>query len=262
MKTSGLLLTFFFAFSPGAVASPSPVLIPTMYNGPGAFGSRWSTLLVLNNHDSEAFSSPGVSFGILCAIPEGCTSADVPPGAFGTIATPLPPNGLLLYLPSADTPVSFVARFAATPRSAVAGGSELPVVREQEFTTRALQLPYIPLQPRTNPLRTALRIYAPDAQPGTSVSVELRSWTTPDGPPQYAKIVSVDAPTQTITPPIYPGYAQVTLQDAFPGAVHDGAIWNVTVTPQPLDATTTPRIWAFVTVTDNVTQEVTVQRPQ
>lgn len=261
MKTIGVTLCCMLAAAI-ALASPSPVLIPTMYSGPGAFGSRWSTTVLLNNHERTALTSPGVTFWTFgCPIPEGCLTNDIPPGEFGFIDAPRAANGLLLYLPSVDAQIAFMARLAAAPRHTGTGGTELPVVREREFATGPVRLPFVTLYEFQHPLRTTLRIYAPDAQPGTSVTVELRSWTTPDGPPQFSKQVVLTVPEQPVTPPVFPGYAQLILQDAFPSAVQAGG-WNVTVVPLPFDSTTTPRIWAFLTMTDNVTQEVTVQRPQ
>src|SRR5256885_1248430 len=115
------------------------VLIPTLYTGPGALGSRWSTVVVLNNHMDVPFTSPGVVFGVQCGIPEGCFSETVPAGEFGALQSPRPANGLVLYLPTEDAPIAFMARFGASPRSTLYQGSELPIVRESAFSHRVLQ---------------------------------------------------------------------------------------------------------------------------
>jgi hypothetical protein len=242
--------------------SPSPVLLPTLYSGPGALGSHWDTAVVINNHEPFAFKSVGVEFAILCTIPEGCYSDEVPAGAFGAIANPFPAHGLLLYLPSESADISFMARIAALPRHTLTGGTELPVVHEREFTRTRINLPYVPFQSYPTRLRTTLRIYGPDAQPGTSVSVELRFWDCPVGSPEFSKTVVLQVPSGTGFPPIFPAYALVNLQDEFPLAVYRSTYYNVTVVPLSLASGGTPRIWAFITITDNSTQEVTVQRPQ
>jgi hypothetical protein len=242
-------------------ATPSPVLIPTLYSGPGALGSRWFSSVVVNNHEPTSFKSPGVIFDVLCPIPEGCTSDEIGPGEFGAIESPLPANGLLLYLPSESAHIAFMARLAASPRNSLYGGTELPVVREHEFTSGRVELPYVPIQ-GTSPLRTTLRIYAPDAQAGTFVRVELRDWTSLQGAPKFATTVALNAPPQPTTVPIYPGFAQLTLQDVFPAAALSASSYNVSVVPLPFDSTSTPRIWAFISITNNATQEVTIQRPQ
>lgn len=257
------LFVFWLLFPVGARAV-SVVLIPTLYIGPGAFGSRWSTLLVLNNHMDVAFASPGVTFVTLCGLPEGCVSETVPPGSFGSVEGPRPINGLLLYLPAEDAAIIFMARLAALPRNTSAEGTELPVVRESAFSRGTLRFPYVPLVPVRDPLRTTLRIYAPDAQPGSSVRVELRSWSDPTGPAIATKTVTLEAPASPkgSAVPIYPGFAQVNLQDEFPAVSQTNSLCNVAVISLPLNSESTPRIWAFITITDNITQEVAVQRPQ
>ena len=245
-----------------SASAASPVLIPTLYAGPGAFGTRWNTAVVLNNHTTADFRSPGVTFGIICFIPEGCRSDTIPAGGFGDIASPHAANGLLLYLPDDQTDISFMARFAASPRNTLAGGTELPVVREREFSRRALHLPYVPVSWEGTPLRTTLRIYGPDVQPGTAVRVELRSWTDLEGQPIASKVVELGIPSQPAAGTIYPAFAQLNLQDDFGPAVSAAVYHNVTVVPLPLPSGELPRIWAFLTITNDVTQEVTVQRPQ
>src|SRR5258706_16237827 len=79
------------------VAQDSTILIPTLYSGPGAFGSTWWSGVVINNHSSAGFSSPGVQFAVECPIPEGCTSDTVEAGQFGSIVQPRPATGLLLH---------------------------------------------------------------------------------------------------------------------------------------------------------------------
>jgi len=245
-----------------SASAASPVLIPTLYAGPGAFGTRWNTAVVLNNHTTADFRSPGVTFGVLCVIPEGCTSDTIPAGAFGSIAAPYAANGLLLYLPDEQTDISFMARIAASPRGTLTGGTELPVVRERDFSRRALQLPYVPVLFDGTPLRTMLRIYGPDVQPGTAVRVELRFWTDLEGQPIVSKVVELGIPSQPAAGTIYPAFAQLNLQNDFGTAVSVSVFHNVTVVPLPLPSGELPRIWAFLTITNDVTQEVTVQRPQ
>jgi hypothetical protein len=241
--------------------SPSRVLIPTLYNGPGALGSRWFCGVLVDNREPTPFKSPGVSFKALCTIPEGCTTDQVDSGGWGQLWDPLPVNGLLLYLPSENAHIAFMARLAASPRSPISGGTELPVVREREFTSGPIELPFVPLRSfSSDGLRTTLRIYAPDAQAGTFVRVQLGG--SPEAAPSFATTVALNAPLQPGTVPIYPGFAQLTLQDAFPAAALSYDTWNVFVIPIPFDSTSTPRIWAFVSITNNASQEVTIQRPQ
>jgi hypothetical protein len=140
-------------------------------------------------------------------------------------------------------------------------GTELPVVREGAFARAPIRLPYVGLR-SASPIRTTLRIYAPDAQPGTSVRVELRQSLFPSGEPRASRVYVLDAPPQPTSLPIYPGFALVNLQDDFADVARVLDTANITVVPLPLDSGEIPRIWAFVTTTNNITQEVTLQQPQ
>src|SRR5438067_5752443 len=161
MKFVTLLLSALLQSGAGWAASA--VLIPTLYVGSGAFDSRWNTVVVLNNLSATAFTNSGVRFVVMCTPDNSCESDAVPPGAFASIATPRPANGLLLYLPSDDAAITFTARIAAAPRNADTEGTELPIARESSFTRRPIQFPYVPYRPLRNPFRTTLRIYALDA---------------------------------------------------------------------------------------------------
>jgi hypothetical protein len=136
-------------------------------------------------------------------------------------------------------------------------------VREREFVRRTLHFPYLPLLPYPTPVRTTLRIYGPDADEGTTVRVELTSWTSPSGPVRASKNIVLAVPAQPAAGKIFPAYAQVNLQEEFlSGPFQLGDSENVAVVPLPLPSGEIPRIWAFITITDNISQEVTVQRPQ
>lgn len=239
------------------------ILVPTLYNGPGAFGSQWWSRLVVNNHSPLAFSSPAVSFLVVCPIPEGCVRAEVAPGDFGAVESPNPATGLLLYSTvDLARDLAFSARFGSGD-PARGTSSELPIVREAEFSRRPIRLPAVWIHNTRTPIRSMLRIYGPDALPGTTVRIELRHFLSPSGE------VLADRTLQLIVPasppgslrPVYPAFAQLALQQEFPLDVVKGSLFSITVTPLPLPGGT-PRIWAFISTTENDTQEVETQRPQ
>ena len=240
------------------------ILVPTLYNGPGAFGSDWWSSLIVNNHSGRPFSSPGVGFMIQCAIPEGCFSQEVPPGEFGRVTSPLPAAGLLLH-PSAEIArnLAFQARFGSGDMS-VGTSSELPLVRESEFSIHPIRLPAVAIHDSRPPVRSTLRIYGPDAQPGASVRVEVRHWFDPSGPVIAARTLTLTIPPSPpgVDVPIYPAYADLALQQEFPIEIVGGITFNITVVPLPLPTGEVPRIWAFVSITENDTQRVAIQRPQ
>lgn len=260
------VLLLLLASSHAALAD-SFALIPTNYSGPGAFGSRWGTIVALVNHSSEPIVSPGVTFGLtLCGF-EGCVSDQVPPGAFAGVIKPQSPIGLLLYLPGEASDIAFVARTAAAPRNALGGGTQLPIARQKDFTRGNMRFPDVPIQTVSAPIRTALRVYSPDTDQGIGVRVELRPWSSPTGDiNSFSRVFTLQPasspPGATDPRPLFPAYVQSILGDDFPGARAIGVSYDVTVVPLPLPSGQIPRIWAFITLTENVTQEVTVQTAQ
>jgi hypothetical protein len=245
---------------PSAAFSTSAVLIPTLYVGTGAFASRWRTVVVLNNLTDSPFSSPGVKFTILCSPDQPCDSDSVPVGQFGSVEAPRPANGLLLYLPTEDAPIIFAARVAAAPRIADTEGTELPIVHETSFSRNSLQFPYVPYLPLRNPFRTSLRVYALGAPPGSAVRIEVRSWRNPNGPASATTTIPLDIPSSEQSLPIFPAFGQLNVQEEFRGL--SDTLCNIKLIPMSLTSGDIPRIWAFITVTDNITQEVTIQTPQ
>lgn len=247
---------------PLAAADTERVLIPVFYQGPGAFGTFWVTIVVINNHSSQPVRAPGVTFGILCPIPEGCMSSDVPPFSFGALAKPESASGLIVYIPAGEADrVIFSAQLSARPRVLLYNGTQLPIARERDFRTDAVHLPYVPLRGR--PVRTSLRIYGPDAQEGIQVRVDLRCWCAIAGEPDESRVFALTTqPSPDPANPIYPAYIELNVQKEFARASERGTFDNIEITPLPLPSGAVPRIWAFVTVTDNVTNEVLVISPQ
>jgi hypothetical protein len=243
-------------------AQNTSILIPTLYSGPGAFGSTWWSSVVVNNHSAADFGSPGVKFSIVCPIPEGCESPTVPSGQFGVIATPRPAAGLLLHGDAAVlSSLAFQGRFGQGIWY-LTNGTELPIVREAQFARTALRFPFVTLHLTREPVRSTLRIYGPDAEPGTRVRVELRPWSQPAGEASASQTIDLGVPAQPTDPPLFPGYAQILLQQAFPFEQVNGSSFNISVVPLPLPSGSVPRIWAFITTTENVSQQVSVQTPQ
>jgi len=238
------------------------ILIPTLYNGPGAFGSRWWSAVVINNHSDVAFSSPGVQFGIECPIPEGCQSSSIPQGQFGVVAGPAAANGLLLHGdPAVLASLAFHGRFGQGTNY-LTNGTEIPIVRETQFVRGPIHFPYVTLYDTPQAVRATLRIYGPDAVPGTTVRVEVRHWDNPSGTPKASETVALSVPSSTGEVPLFPAFAQVSLTNDFPFDQLLGSSFNISVVPLPLPSGEMPRIWAFISTTENGSQQVNVQTPQ
>lgn len=259
-----ILLLAAGAVSPAVQAETSTILIPTLYIGPGSHGSFWWSGASVNNYSELPFASPGVEFIVQCPIPEGCFSSEVPPGEFGLIIAPRPAGGLLLHAPSEVAgDLAFQARFGQG-ENVLLNGTELPVVREQQFRRGPIHLPSVALHMTLTPVRTTLRVYGVDALPGTTVRIEVRPWYLLTGPPLAAKLVSLHAPPSpdTAPEPVYPAYAQLALQREFPFEQLMGTAFNISIVPLPLESGEVPRIWAFLSTTANGTNEVSIQTPQ
>jgi hypothetical protein len=266
MSRSAFLLLFALALPAAAQEATTTILIPTLYNGGGAFGSQWWSSVVLTNRSARPLASPGVTFGVQCFIPEGCESSTVSPGAFATIIAPRPANGLLLHLPAdVAAKTSFHAQFG-NGSAFFMNPTELPIVREDRFTREPIHLPDVGLHGFPTLFRTSLRLYGIDALPGTAVRVEVRPWYLPGDqwPVLASRVVTLDVPPQpaNVSRAIYPAFAQLALQQEFPFEQLGGSAFAITIVPLPLPSGELPRIWAFLSTTDNATQHVTIQQPQ
>jgi hypothetical protein len=134
----------------------------------------------------------------------------------------------------------------------------LPVVRDEDFRTR-IGLPAVRLDSgsETPAVRAQLRIYSLDPSPGQQVRVEMRDWVHPTRTfPIAVQVISLHPGDE-----LHPAFAELDLQRAFPQLeVYEGTA-RVDVVAMP-NSDSTPRIWAFATVTHNATNEVTVISPQ
>jgi hypothetical protein len=269
MKTSMILSLVLLLLAAGPVlrAAGAPetgtttILIPTLYQGPGAHESIWWSYAAIDNESALPLTSPGVEFFVPCPpIPEPCERAEVPPGEGGAIASPWPADGLLLHVQAevADD-LAFKARFGQGEYGL--DGTELPVVREHQFRRKPVRLPGVRLYVTPVPIRTTLRIYGIDAIPGTTVRVEAGF---PGRPPHASGLVTLHVPPSPagLPAPLYPAYAQLALQTEFPYDILLAAGANITIVPLPLPSGEIPRIWAFVSTISNVTNEVWIQQPQ
>ena len=203
------------------------VLIPVLYNGPGAFGSRWESEIVLQD------GSPGVLPDVSAPLGANTSLQTL----FGNRAA-----GLVLFLPRGQE-WSFSSHIRDVSRDASQWGTEIQVVRESD-TRQNIVLQNVPFDPR---YRLQLRIYNID---GVSMRVVVRQGIT-------ARDVSVVGPC--IARPCnsnQPAYASVDLRQMFPGLTGTQMIEVLQSVLQPL------RLWAFVTVTNDETQHVTVISPQ
>lgn len=224
-----------------------PVLFP-IFMPPvrGAFGAEF--------HTTARVASRGEPLD-LWGVDTNCTTIDPPitpvnPFRIGTNETPLFTGcsdsvGRFFFARREDVnDLAANLRVADVSGQHESHGVEIPVVRLDDFTVEKIVLLGVPLDPR---FRNTLRIY---------------------GLPGGAQFVNVTVGGVTHGVPLRPGdgmfepsYAQFT---AFPPAGQLGSRQNtVTVTiEQPVRGIVGPTaVWAFVSVTNNDTQQITVVTP-
>jgi hypothetical protein len=225
------------------------VLFPVLFRSAGANGSDWRSEAVISNPQIDAVIT-GNSLGV----PQEC--------GFSFCRQLLParserafegtdyPRGVALLVPrdQADA-VAFALRIRDVSREADGFGTEVPVVREAEmFRNVPITLLDVPADPR---YRTKLRIYTfPDPLYGERVAfagVELRRRGQSTG---EMRSVRLTRDCSGSTCPYTPMYAELDLDSAAAGR------FNVYVTV-PEGALG----WAFASVTNNTTQQVTIVSP-
>lgn len=206
------------------------VLFPVIFAGPGAFGSQWTTEVVLRNeNDFPLALLPSSIFGR--PAPRSTTKIS---GC--TIAA-----GDLEFVPRQAMPnVHFGVLVRDLSHQAEALGTEIPVIRDRDFFGHPLELLNVPTDPR---FRVSLRAY--DIGPGTGLEMEIRP------------LESDEVLVSTFVFPVL-GTLISDLVATYPQLAGKGPV-RITLSP-PIEGW--PTLWGFVAVTNNATQHVTIISPQ
>lgn len=183
MRT-GLSLIFMLLAVPCFAQEAERILLPviTLEPAAGAFGSLWeSKVAVLNTRNTPLMVRGYVYFPRGCPLPP-CTPGPVPGGL-----TFHPVFSVLGSTPDDGSPARFLTvedgvgdvrvnlRIQDLSRQSLTWGTDIPVVRESDFTGRALTLVDIPTQDR---FRWYLRIYGSSAVANPSVQVRYYETAT------------------------------------------------------------------------------------
>lgn len=217
-----------------------PLLTPPSF---GAHGAEFHTLLTLENPTDVAADISGYrdqcnpggcfptdceDFSVLLPHMAACPTYKGTPGRF------------LILLDGVFDRLAANLRVYDVSRNDQNFGTEMPIVRERELTTAPIHLPGVPI---TAGFRNTLRIYGTKA---TTVRVTIGMQT----------MDIALTPSANIHDPAY------AISTVFPTAAPGGAS-TLRVTVTPLDTSeNAARIWAFVSVTNNVTQLITTITPQ
>jgi hypothetical protein len=213
------------------------VLVPVTVRAiPGAFGTRWSTELWYRNNSTR----PVVVFPL-------AMSDHVPTmnrtELLRIFTSPnYDPSQIIYVSRDGIDDVQFDLRLFNGSDPSSTWGTKLPVVREREFAD-AISLINVPTSAG---FRSALRIYAmPDDSLGEeSVLVQIYS---------NEEVVLASAEMPFVGGPRYA--AVLSLADAFP------AIRKADRVRVHVESRSGRKIWAFVSVTSNTTQDVTIVTP-
>jgi len=252
MKTR-LTLALLFA-STAALANPFghlTVLVPiNPGSAPGAFGTAWATKLWITNlssADTMVNCDAGVNCPVLkanstSALESSPYATNPHPGFFVTIPVPFfsqtGQQHIWMSLRTTDS--------GTAPKSA---GTEVPLVRMNQFTKTPFALPQVPANDHS---RSRLRLYGIG---NGQISVRVVGITT------NQELMNITVPlsggdTPVITPlgvqeVKFPSYAELALPD---WSASDSMV-RIEITPS--DVLT----WGFVSVTDDLTQQFTIVSP-
>lgn len=241
------------------------VLVPLpLGDTPGAYGSLWSTRLVVTNLSDTPVDVQ--TFAQQCGISVPC-----PP------SPPIPPQGTvyLSNMPVSEVPAAFLfveqgrrkdvsitLRTADVSRLDRTWGVTIPVLTRDQLFAGRFGLGDVPV---SNNFRSTLRIYDFDATTAAAVRVRIYK-VTGVGPgtlqPAIPDELLADFTPQFQTPTEgggvagHPGYTSIPLW-LLPQLA---GVERVRILIEPLDATAD--YWAFVSSTHNDTQHVTVFAPQ
>lgn len=233
------------------------VLVPISYTSPtaGAFGSVWDTELWVRNASSSAviFSQGRPICKVMC----GGDFPTLQPLATTRIrhhGTDGVQPGIFLYVEKARAAdVTFSLHAQNVSRAATDWGTELPVVREGAFHISAFEILNVP---NASEYRVALRVY------GLTLSTmhrDVRVIVTPiDSEEVVYESVLRFAGVMISSDPEFPSHPTYAVIPDLTQLVTSSAE-RLRVRIEPL---VEGKYWAFVSVTHNTSQHVTVVSPQ
>ncbi|HEX8172828.1 MAG TPA: hypothetical protein VF824_20005 [Thermoanaerobaculia bacterium] len=218
----------------------------------GAFGSVWRTSLTVFYHgDVDTFIWPRISCGVITCPAGETLQRGARPRLFQQIASDA--VGLLLVTEKGrERDFSFEGRVRDESRASESAGTEFPIVPDEEIRAEPVRLLDVPIRAD---FRVHLRVFA---LPGAAPQHVLVRYHRHDSlePLREERIALRQFPPNPVFD-VEPSDAEITGIEQLPEAAGASALW-IEVTPEEPEL----RIWAFVSVTNNTTQEVTLITPQ
>ncbi len=163
-------------------------------------------------------------------------------------------GGMFLYVPrGAEGYLAYSSHIVDRSRSTTDRGAEVPVVRAKD-TAAVLHLPHVPVDPL---FRARLRIYDFDAIDGRWVRVTARA---DDGTVHTldTRLSADNIACISLLPCLQPWPAFASIDISSIGSLRQKRVADLRVESLERDG----RLWAFVSVTNNDTQRVTLHTPQ
>jgi hypothetical protein len=159
------------------------------------------------------------------------------------------PLGQFIYVRQEDANrLHLTSRVYDVSKFEETAGSEIPIVRESDFSTAAASIVGIPVAPQ---YRHTLRVY--DAHGRNGARVRIRIFANAESTPRAVveRTLNVPAPQPSAEFVSYPAYLQLD-----PGQVTALAgVQTLRIDVEPLDEGLS--LWSFVSVTNNATHHVT-----
>jgi hypothetical protein len=156
--------------------------------------------------------------------------------------------GRMFFVPKGDTSIATSLRVQEMTRQGENHGVEIPVVRRKDFNDTSIALVGVPNDPR---FRLTLRVYSLGFGGISTVKVTVLARAGEVGSEE--QLALLPGPTRS---PFEPTYAAFT--GFLPPSVYgEGDLTVLIENQRPND----PPIWAFITVTNNVTQHITTVTP-
>jgi len=246
-----LVLRNAFRYGVGFEEDYERVLFPVTFASRGANGSDWRSEIIVKNDgpvfvDTEPlfYNDPDV---VVIPIPMA-----IEPGGRAYFPERAGDGGSFLHVPRGlESWLSYSSHAIDRSRSDSDLGTEVPVVRAGD-TAHTIRIVNVPMDER---YRATLRIYDFDLQNGRQVDVTA---TLSNGSTRFLSTTLTGVPVCPAAPCIAdrPAFAIINLSGV--ADLKAAGIVDLTIRSGLHDA----RLWAFVSVTNNETQHVTLFSPQ
>jgi hypothetical protein len=219
------------------------ILFPVLDEVRGVNGSHWISEAAVANPNRWYVENANNIQPIVC-LTFPCGTQRLAPVAYSSFAGAGYPRGALLLVPREEaSTLSFSLRVRDTSRVKETFGTQIPVVRERDMQRTTLALLDVPRDPA---YRVKLRLYVVQPYGEETPHSWLHIWN-----PATRTFEMLSATYELPRVDDRPGYVEIDLP---PGAVGDrSAIY--------IEPAFNTRSYAFATITNNETQQVTIITP-